>query len=165
MITRVMFGVLLVASAAIGQARAESIQAAIAAYDRHDNATAARIFLQLAERGDAKAQLNIGLMYAKGDGVPQNFAESASWYQLASERGEPTAQYLLGLMFDKRQGVPQDYVLAYKWLNLATAAATGRTREDWVRIRDAVASKLSLVERTKGQQLAAEWQASRRQWR
>ena len=165
MIARVIFGALVVAVTAIGHAGAESVQAGTAAYDHRDSAAAARIFLRAAERGDARAQLYIGLMYAKGDGVPQNFIEAANWYHLASEQGNPMAQYLLGLMFDKGQGVPQDYVLAYKWLNLATSRATGRTRDDWVRIRDAVASKLSLVERTKAQELAIEWQASRRQWR
>jgi len=60
-------------------------------------------------------------------------------------------------MYDKGHGVPQDYVLAYKWLNVATARATPAEREYWVRIRDAIASKLSLVQRTAGQDLASEW--------
>jgi hypothetical protein len=68
---------------------------------------------------------------------------------------------MLGLMYDKGQGVPQDYVEAYKWLDLAVGRANGRMREDWVRIRDAVASKLSLVQITEGQRLAIEWRPVR----
>ncbi|MGH6840366.1 MAG: SEL1-like repeat protein, partial [Methylocella sp.] len=72
-----------------------------------------------------------------------------------SQQGFPAAEYLLGLMYDKGQGVPQNYVMAYALLDLAVAGA-GREREHWARIRDAVASKLSLVERLRAQQLAFE---------
>ncbi|MGH6794198.1 MAG: tetratricopeptide repeat protein, partial [Methylocella sp.] len=77
------------------------------------------------------------------------------WYRCASQQGFPAAQYMLGLMYDKGQGVPQNYVMAYALLDRAVAGA-GRERERWVRIRDAIASKLSLIERLRGQQLAFE---------
>ena len=57
-------------------------------------------------------------------------------------------------MYDKAQSVPQDYVTAYALLNLAVAGAAGPEREPWARIRDAVASKLSLAQRTEAQQMA-----------
>jgi uncharacterized protein len=136
-------------------------QDGLAAFRRQDYPAAARILGPLAEQGDARAEAYLGYMYAHGYGVPQNFNIAASWLRVASEHGIPIAQYWLGLMYDKGQGVPQDYVLAYKWLDLAVAQVGGRQREDWVRIRNAVASKLTLVERTKAQQLAAEWQAHR----
>jgi hypothetical protein len=66
----------------------------------------------------------------------------------------PRAQYQLGLTYDKAQSVPQDYVMAYALLNLAVAGAAGPEREPWARIRDAVASKLSLAQRTEAQQMA-----------
>jgi uncharacterized protein len=133
----------------------------IAALHRQDYAKAVAIFGPLADRGDAAAQTYLGLMYTNGYGVPQNYVEAANWLRLASEQGYPLAQYSLGLMYDKGQGVPQDYVLAYKWLDLAVAAVNGRERDDWVRIRDAVGSKLSLAQRTKAQELAIEWRAVR----
>jgi TPR repeat protein len=80
---------------------------------------------------------------------------AAGWYRCASQQGFPAAQYMLGLMYDKGQGVPQDYVIAYALLDLAVAGA-GPEREHWARIRDAVASKLSLIERVRAQQLAFE---------
>jgi len=46
-------------------------------------------------------------------------------------------------MYDKAQGVPQDYVTAYALVNLAVAKA-GPERVPWTRVRDAIASKLSL---------------------
>jgi uncharacterized protein len=160
MVSRIVLCAVL-ALAASGPAMAAPPRDGIAAFRRQDYATAIAIFGPLAERGDARAQAYLGLMYANGYGVAQNYIVAANWLRLASEQGVPIAQYWLGLMYDKGQGVPQDFVLAYKWLDLAVAGASGREREDWVRIRDAIASKLSLVQRTKAQALAVEWQALR----
>ena len=45
--------------------------------------------LQAAERGDAQAQFNLGVMYDKGRGVSQDDAEAFKWYRQAAERGLP----------------------------------------------------------------------------
>jgi TPR repeat protein len=158
---RIALYALVLALVATCPAMAGSSQDGVAALRRHDYAAAIAIFGPLAGRGDARAQTYLGFMYANGYGVPQNYIEAANWLRLASERGYARAQYALGLMYDKGHGVPQDYVQAYKWLDLAVARATGRERDDWVRIRDAVASKLSLAQRTEAQALAIEWQAQR----
>jgi uncharacterized protein len=156
MVARRLIAAGLLALGAIAPALA-GWQDGVSALGRQDYATALTIFIPLAERGDPVAQTYLGQMYAKGYGVPQNYILAAGWLHAASEQGSSLAQYWLGLMYDKGQGVPQDYVLAYKWLDLAAAAARGRERDDWVRIRDAVGMKLSLKELTKAQALAAEW--------
>jgi hypothetical protein len=153
----VLSSALLFALVGGGPAAAGPLQAGIAAYNRHDYPTAARLLLPLAQHGNPMAQTYVGFMFANGRGLPQNYVAAADWYRAASEQGVPVAQFQLGMMYDKGHGVPQDYVLAYKWLNVATARATPREREYWVRIRDAVASKLTLVERTAGQDLASKW--------
>jgi hypothetical protein len=132
---------------------ADRFRAATRAFVTHNYATAAQIFTDLATRGDARAQTYLGYMFANGVGVPQNFMVAAGWYRCASQQGVPQAQYMLGLMYDKGQGVPQDYVIAYSLLDLAVAGA-GPERERWALIRDAIATKLSLAERIRGQQLA-----------
>jgi TPR repeat protein len=157
MTARTMLGAALLALIAIVPAAAGTFQRGMAEYNRSDYSAAARTFSALAEGGDARAQALLGYMFATGRGVPQDYIEAASWYRRASEQGNPTAQYMLGLMYDKAQGVPQDYVEAFKWLDLAVSRASGRTRDDWMRIRDAVASKLSLVQLTEGQRRALEW--------
>jgi hypothetical protein len=134
-------------------AAADRFRAASRAFAAHDYAAALPLLTELAASGDARAETYLGYMYAQGVGVPQNFMVSAGWYRCASQQGVPEAQYQLGLMYDRGQGVPQDYVIAYSLLNLAVSGA-GRERERWVKIRDAIASKLSLVERTRAQQLA-----------
>ncbi len=57
------------------------------AYKLGDYATALRIFRQLADQGDANAQHNLGVMYAKGRGVTQDYVQAHMWYNLAATRG------------------------------------------------------------------------------
>jgi uncharacterized protein len=154
---RVGLSALLFALVAVHPAAAGPVQAGIAAYNAQDYQTAARLLLPLAQHGNPQAQTYVGFMFQNGRGLPQNYVAAADWYRRASEQGIPVAQFNLGLMYDKGHGVPQDYVLAYKWLNVATARATPAEREYWVRIRDAIATKLSLIQRTAAQDLASEW--------
>ena len=161
MTARTILATVLFALVAVTPAAAGAYQSGMAALGRDDYVTAGRFLWPLALAGDARAQAILGYMFATGRGVPQSYIEAAGWYRRASEQGEANAQYRLGLMYDKGQGVPQDYVEAYKWLDLATGQASGRARLDWVRIRDAVASKLSLVQLTEGQRRALEWRAVR----
>ena len=65
------------------------------------------------------AQYNLGVMYDKGQGVPQDYKTAVKWYRLAAEQGYAGAQYNLGTMYDNGQGVPQDYKTAVKWYRLA----------------------------------------------
>ena len=48
-------------------------------------------------------------------------------------------------------------MLAYKWLNLAAARASIREREYFIRLRNAVASKMSRAQIAEGQHLALLW--------
>ena len=152
---RALLGLFVYAALCPSYAVADKFAKAAGAYAAREYALASRMFTDLAAGGDARAQTYLGYMYANGVGVPQNFMVAAGWYRCASQQGIPRAQYMLGLMYDKGQGVPQDYVVAYALLNLAVAGA-GPERERWVLIRDAVASKLSLIERNRAQQLAFE---------
>ena len=45
-------------------------------------------------------------MYHYGEGVPQDDAEAARWYRLATDQWQPEAQYELGLMYRDGEGVP-----------------------------------------------------------
>ena len=70
-----------------------------------DDASDFRETLQLAEQGDAKAQNNLGAMYANGQGVRQDYAEAFRWFRQAAEQGYVKAQYNLGVMYNNGQGV------------------------------------------------------------
>ncbi|QPF93854.1 sel1 repeat family protein [Bradyrhizobium commune] len=142
-------------------ARAQSLGQGVSAFNRQDYVTASRIFIPLAERGNAAAQSYLGFLFETGRGVPQNYTEAAMWYRRAAEQGDGRAQYSLGLLYDRGQGVPQDIVEASKWLNLSTAAAPSRVRESRARIRDAVTTKMSRGEIAEARLRALEWAPSR----
>jgi TPR repeat protein len=89
--------------------------------------------------------------------MAQNHTLAAFWYRRAAEQGHPAAQHLLGLMYDKGFGLPPDPVLAHMWLNLAAARTRGDVHEDNIRLRDAVAGKLSLGQLADAQYLASAW--------
>ena len=64
-------------------------------------------------------QLNLGIRYDIGLGVPQDAAEAVRWYRLAAEQGYADAQGNLGLMYANGEGVPQDAAEAVRWYRLA----------------------------------------------
>lgn len=114
--------------------------------------------IRLAKLGDIRAEAQLGWMYATGRGVPQNFYEAGRWYYLAAQRGHGGAQFELGLMYNKgEQGVPRDLVLAYYWLNLSASQAGGDDRDFKVRIRNAVASKMTIEQVAIAQGMARAW--------
>jgi TPR repeat protein len=113
--------------------------------------------VQLAEHGNARYQTALGYMYETGQNFPQDYYLAALWYRRAAEKGDVRAQHLLGLLYDRGQGVPLNYVEAHKWLNLAAARAASGDRDYFVRIRNAVASKLTRAEIYEAQRRAREW--------
>lgn len=154
-VCRIALCLALGAAVPVGAAAAAGLRSAEAAYAAGDYPRAANLFLDLATRGNAVAQARLGHMFAQGRGVPQNYYVAALWYRCAAGQGYAFAAYMLGLQYDKGQGVPQDYVLAYTWLDLAVAnSRRQRYYSYWVNIRDAIASKMTLNERLKAQELA-----------
>ena len=89
------------------------------AYLEGDFATAMRELIPFAVNGDAPVQSILGVMYEKGEGVPQDYKTAMKWYTLAAKQGFPEAQFNLGLMYKKGQGVPQDYKATIKWFTFA----------------------------------------------
>ena len=70
-----------------------------AAYRRGDYATALSLLRPLAAQGNAKAQYNLGVMYERGQGVPQDYKEAVRLYGLAATQEHESAQYNLGVMY------------------------------------------------------------------
>lgn len=100
------------------------------AAQRKDFATAAKLLQPLAEQGDVLAQFNLGLMYSKGDGVPQNYKEAARLYGLAAAQGNANAQNNLGLMYDQGVGVSQNVKAAARMYKLAAAQGVAQAQNN-----------------------------------
>ena len=105
-----------------------------------------------AEQGDASAHVNLGLMYADGQGVSQNHKTALKWYRLAAEQGHADAQYNLGVMYRKGHGVPQDKVYAHMWYNIAATSGNKKA----IKNRDILAEEMTPAQIEKAQDLARE---------
>jgi hypothetical protein len=73
-----------------------------------------------ADQGRADAQFNLGLRYASGQGVPQDYTEAVRWYSKAADQGMASAQFNLGLKYANGEGTPQDHAEAVKWFRMAS---------------------------------------------
>jgi TPR repeat protein len=160
-IARLISAGLILFIGAVPIAKAADLVKERAAARRGDPAASLRRTIALAERGNPRAQAVLGFMYANGRGVPQSYDVAVDWYLQSAELGDPTGQYLLGLMYDKGFGVTPNVILAHKWLNLAAAHAPPQSRETFLRLRDAVASKMTRAQLDVAQQLAVDFVPAR----
>ncbi len=124
------------------------------AYNRGDYETAFKEWHPLAEQGNAQAQYYLGVLYFKGEGVPQDYAQARKWWRKAAAQGHAIAQFNLGLLYNFGLGVPQDYVQAHMWDNLAAAQG----EELAVTGRDQMAPKMTQEQIAEAQRLAGEWE-------
>ena len=93
----------------------------------------------------------MGLMYERGEGVPQDYKEAAKWfrfyaelgmgipqvykeprkwYRFLEEHGMAYREYNLGLMYEQGKGVPQDYKEAANHYNFSALIANDMMGEE-----------------------------------
>jgi len=98
---------------------ADNYEDGLEAHDKGDFETALRLWTPLAEQGDIEAQFNLGMLYADGKGVAQNYKTAVKLFMLSAEQGDADAQSNLGVMYNNGSGVEQDYKTAVKWYMIA----------------------------------------------
>ena len=64
----------------------------VEAYHKGNYAQALKLLRPLAVQGNAIAQLRLGLMYAEGEGVTQNYIRAHMWSNLAASKGNKIAK-------------------------------------------------------------------------
>ena len=74
-------------------------------------------------------QYALGMMYYKGEGVPQDYTVAGQWFRKAAKQGSRDAQCRLGLMYYSGQGVAKSDPEAVKWLT--RAAEQGHTKAQY----------------------------------
>ncbi len=90
----------------------------VALASRHDFVKAVREFRKAADDGDAEGQYQIGMLYARGQGVVRSFGDAMTWFSRAAEQGHAEAQYQLGLGY-LHGGQADDWTT--NWFNRAAA--------------------------------------------
>jgi TPR repeat protein len=97
------------------------------AQGRHEDA--ARLYRLAAQQGHAGAQNSLGAAYARGDGVPADALEAASWYVRAANQGERHAQFNLGMAMLKGESVPKDAVQAFRLIEASAKQGLAAAQE------------------------------------
>ena len=97
----------------------QQFQQGLTAYEQSNYQTAFKLWLPMAEQGYAKAQFNLGVMYAKGQGVKQDDFEAVKWFRKAAEQGHANAQAILGFSYLLGKGVQVNKSLAKEWFGKA----------------------------------------------
>jgi hypothetical protein len=77
------------------------------------------LVLSRAEAGDIDAQFALGQRLSFGDGVKEDHAEAASWYERAANAGNVDAMVNLAALHRSGKGVPRDLSKALAWLERA----------------------------------------------
>jgi len=66
----------------------------LAGMPRNDS-RAVELFEKAASAGHARAQLNLGILYFRGQGVPRDLIQARAWLEKAAASGDPQALYAL----------------------------------------------------------------------
>ena len=115
---------------------ANNLAAAKAATVKGDFEAALKLYKVEAAKGNAKAQMFLGIAHQFGThNLPKDTREAARWYKLAAEqvdnasaaeRGSSVlAAHNLGGLYEKGQGVLQDYQEAIRWYKFAAELGYG----------------------------------------
>ncbi len=99
-------------------ANADEFEDAVSAVNRRDYETAYKMIVPLAEKGQAAAQLVLGMMCFKGTGVEKNIVEADKWLIISERSGQEAGKK--NRIFVERQmtadQVSQAHQLAKDWL-------------------------------------------------
>ncbi|OYZ23750.1 MAG: hypothetical protein B7Y23_09880 [Sulfurovum sp. 16-42-52] len=101
---------------------ADEFDKAIEDYNKGAYIKALNTFYALAKEGDAKAQYNVGLMYANGKGAAKDMAKAQQWYEkAASASGIMQAYNNLASFYLEGKGVKQDQAKAFELFQKAAS--------------------------------------------
>lgn len=108
-----------------GEKAAPQAQTAAAARDAaaavapKDPAILAKWLEEQVEAGNPVAQYRLGVLYALGQGVKQDYSRAAELFKQSAVGGIAEAQYNVAVMYSEGMGVPRDPALAATWYRKA----------------------------------------------
>jgi uncharacterized protein len=91
--------------------------AATAAYDRHDFATAFALIRPVAEAGNPRGEVDLAGLYFRGRGTPKDERAAFRWFKRAADQGFAPGQYFLSVCYAVGAGTPRDLLLADRLLH------------------------------------------------
>jgi uncharacterized protein len=122
---QILFAAALLLVAPLPVRAAPTIDAAVAAYERGDLATARAAFTRLARDGVAAADYNLAVMHLRGEMPRANAREAVRLMTRAAESGFVTAMFGLAQLYELgRAGLLADLAEAHRWYLRAAEAGS-----------------------------------------
>jgi TPR repeat protein len=100
----------------IQESSSYSLVDALIPYAQRDYVRALELLAPIAARGNAVAQLKLGIIFSRGKVHSPDHAAALRWFTEAARQGEAEAQFELGRMYREGLGTPSDGRLAVYWL-------------------------------------------------
>ncbi len=122
----VLSGAALAMAIACAHAQTSDALAGMQAYNRGDMTDAYRLLRSAADAGDPEAEVNLGYMYARGQGVSENQQEAFRLYGLSAAQGDGEGMNALGYKYFYGSGVAANPERAVHWY--CNAIAQGNPR-------------------------------------
>ena len=140
--TRLLVASLLVILSSTGALASESterFERGLDAFRGGDLNAAITEWSAAAEDGNRDALFNLGLLFANGNGVKQDWDEAKTLFQKAGKRGSELAMFSLAIMYFNGQGVPKDLPMAHVWASLGADLNNETSRK----LRDSIEQTMS----------------------
>jgi len=86
---------------------------------------------EAAEKGDAAAQFNLGVLNSGAYNNPPDWPEALKWFTASANQGNRDGQYYLGLMYLQGNGVDRNEVTAASWIGKAASQGNSDAALDY----------------------------------
>jgi TPR repeat protein len=103
------------------------------------------------------AQIGLAASYFRGDGLPQDYAAAAMWYEQAAQQGNANAQCAVADHYARGLGVPRDDITALMWILVAGDRVTDENSALVPRIRDQLKSRMTQAQIGEARRRASQW--------
>jgi TPR repeat protein len=84
--------------------------------------------LRAVDQGLPEAQLHLGMLYQRGQGLPVSPTKAVQQFERAAAQGLAEAQYMAGLMYCCGDGVKRDSARALRWFTQAATQGHGNAQ-------------------------------------
>ncbi|MCR4666156.1 MAG: sel1 repeat family protein [Desulfovibrio sp.] len=100
----------------------KTVDEAADAYKKGDFARARLLWEKQAEKGDAYAMNNLGILYDRGQGVSIDLGRALHWFALSAKAGNPQGMSNYGWMLDQGRGIAANPEEAARWYDKSARA-------------------------------------------
>lgn len=109
---------------------ASPLQAQIGNFGKGEEEVDVSALQQLADRGNADAQYELGLRLYEGQGIAKDEKKAVEWFQKAADQHNLPAMNALGHVYEFGQGIAKDEKKAFEWYKKAATYGNAQAQQN-----------------------------------